>query len=53
VLDPMTATPAAVAAAVDALLADSTSRTAADRIRQEFNALPGLEAALALLEQQS
>ena len=49
VLDPMAATPAAVAAAVDALLADHGARSAADRVRREFNALPGLDEAVALL----
>ena len=53
VLDPVTATPDAVASAVDALLADRTYGTAADRIREEFNTLPGPEAAVALLERLS
>lgn len=50
VLDPVTVTADAVSAAVEAMLADGTYRTAADHVRQEFNALPGVEASVALLE---
>ncbi|NUP53253.1 MAG: glycosyltransferase family 1 protein [Catenulispora sp.] len=51
VLDPLTATPDAVSAAVDTLLNDRSHRAAADRIRQEFNALAGPEAAVRTFEQ--
>jgi hypothetical protein len=50
VLDPQTATPAAVRDAVRAMLGDSVYRTAAARVRDEARALPGPEHAVALLE---
>jgi MGT family glycosyltransferase len=50
VLDPSGATPEGVGAAVSAVLADPSYRQAAERIRNEFAALPGPAHALRLLE---
>ncbi|WP_431873365.1 glycosyltransferase [Amycolatopsis sacchari] len=49
-LDPVTVTPEDVEAAVSAVLADERYRQAADRLREETNALPGADAAVPLLE---
>ena len=50
VLDVITATPAEVRDAAALLLADPTYRSAADRIREKFVALPGPESTVPLLE---
>jgi UDP:flavonoid glycosyltransferase YjiC (YdhE family) len=49
-LDPIAATPDTVRAAVSAVLVDPSYRRAAERIRDEFAALPGPAHAVALLE---
>jgi len=51
VLDPVTVTPAQVRAAAQAVLDDHAHRAAAERIRDEINALPGVEATIPLIEQ--
>jgi UDP:flavonoid glycosyltransferase YjiC (YdhE family) len=50
VLDPVSATPDEVRAAVSAVLADPGYRRAAERIQDEINALPELEQTIPLLE---
>ena len=50
VLDPMTATPDEVLAAVTGVLDDPSYHRAARRLRDELEALPGPEAVVALLE---
>ena len=50
VLDPVAATPADVRAAVAEVLEEGRYRTAAERLRQEFAALPGPAYAVELLE---
>lgn len=50
VLDAGTVTPEAVRAAVQAVLADSTYREHAERVREEAAAMPGPQDAVALLE---
>ncbi|MDH6576928.1 glycosyltransferase [Kitasatospora sp. MAP5-34] len=50
VLDPVTVTPDEVHATVSAVLADQNYRRAAERIRDEINALPGPEQTIPLLE---
>jgi MGT family glycosyltransferase len=49
-LDPIAATPDTVRAAAAAVLADPSYRQAAERIRDEFAALPGPTHAISLLE---
>jgi UDP:flavonoid glycosyltransferase YjiC (YdhE family) len=51
VLDPIAATPETVREAVSMVLSDPAYRTAAERLRDEFRALPGPEHALTLLEE--
>ncbi|WP_280726609.1 nucleotide disphospho-sugar-binding domain-containing protein [Kitasatospora sp. MAA4] len=50
VLDPMTATSEEVRTTVSAVLADGAYRRAAERVREEINALPGAEQTIPLLE---
>ena len=50
-LDAVRATPESVREAVNAVLADSGYRRAAEHMRDEINALPGPESAVTLLEQ--
>ena len=50
VLDPVTVTPEEVRKAVSAVLADGAYRRAAERVREEINALPGAEQTIPLLE---
>jgi MGT family glycosyltransferase len=50
-LDPIAATPDSVGEAVSDVLADPSYHLAAERIRAEFEALPGPEKAVTLLEQ--
>jgi UDP:flavonoid glycosyltransferase YjiC (YdhE family) len=52
-LDPVEATPDMVRAAVSAVLSDPSYRQAAERIRDEFSALPRPAHAVQLLEQLS
>jgi len=49
-LDPMTATPESVREAVSIVLVEPSYRLAAERLRDEFAALPGPEAMVRLLE---
>jgi MGT family glycosyltransferase len=49
-LDPIAATPDSVRGAVSDVLADSSYRHAAERLRDEFAALPGPDKAVTLLE---
>jgi len=49
-LDPVAATPDSVAAAVSEILADPGYRQAAERLRDEFAALPGPDSIVGLLE---
>ena len=51
VVGPEERTPAAIRAAVRAVLADSACRTNAQQLREEIAALPGMDHAVALLEQ--
>lgn len=50
VLDPVTLTPEEVRTTVSAVLADGAYRRAAERVREEINALPGPEQTIPLLE---
>lgn len=50
VLDPVSATPADVRDAVENVLADPAYRTAAERLRDEYDALPGPGHAVAMIE---
>jgi UDP:flavonoid glycosyltransferase YjiC (YdhE family) len=50
VLDPVTVTPEEVRMTVSAVLADGAYRRAAERVREEINALPGAEQTIPLLE---
>jgi UDP:flavonoid glycosyltransferase YjiC (YdhE family) len=49
-LEPVTVTPEEVRATVGSVLADHRYRRAAERVRDEINALPGPEATVQLLE---
>ena len=53
VLDPVAATPADIAAAVNEVIADPSYRLAAERLRGGWTALPGPEAVVAALEELS
>jgi len=49
-LDPVSATPDEVRAAVSTVLAEPSYRLAAERVQAEINALPGPEQTIPLLE---
>jgi UDP:flavonoid glycosyltransferase YjiC (YdhE family) len=49
-LEPVTVTAEAIRATVEEMLADDRYRRAAERVRDEINAMPGAEATVPLLE---